>query len=203
MTLSRPLPRFVLLGLLVVASSGVLAYLSPAPPALATTPTGQQLTAVPVRWCVMKGTAPDINPSSLGEADPDPALWRRHARPSDRVWIPQAGVTLRSSVTWQVLTNDNFPVIDDPDTSVGNGPGDVVSPNEDNATEFLKVKHACEDAWRKKNWIAGVPVVGVTAVSIGRFVHGNGTVDTNVQGYGRTGFWSGDYCTAPGQISIS
>ena len=103
MTLPRTLRRFVLLELLFVASSGVLAYLSPAPPALATTPTGQQLTAVPVRWCVMKGTAPDINPGSLGRG--------RHGycplappRAPERPGLDSTGgrLTLRSSVTWQV-----------------------------------------------------------------------------------------------------
>jgi hypothetical protein len=71
-----------------------------------------QTYSVPIRWCVIGDDANDngvpdageegapafINPGAVGEADTDNVLWRRHERTSDNTYIPQADVTLRSSI---------------------------------------------------------------------------------------------------------
>ena len=111
---------------------------------------GRNLTVVPVRWCAMAGTKVANDPGFFGEPDTDSVLWRRHERPTDRIWIPGADITFRSAITWNVLTNDNFPVLTDSNTSVG-VPGDVIDPQIDGGEDFLTVKHDCEEAWRKKN----------------------------------------------------
>ncbi|WP_149764690.1 hypothetical protein [Neomesorhizobium albiziae] len=154
----------------------------------------------------MAGTKIATDPAFFGEPDTDSVLWRRHERPTDRIWIPGADITFRSAITWAVLTNDNFPVITDSNTSVGM-PGDVIDPDLDNAADFKRAKHDCDTAWRSKNWLAGTPVVGITGVSINRFVDNNGN-PTSTGGHGRTGLYSytsspDPFCIAPQDLAIT
>src|SRR5207245_9861371 len=89
---------------------------------------------VPCRWCVIAndangngkfdpgedGAPAFTNPSGVTdrsgnpEPDTDSVLWRRHERASDLIWIPGAGISLRSAVTAAIRDDGHFPVIPDP-----------------------------------------------------------------------------------------
>jgi len=70
---------------------------------------------LPLRWCALQGSLAEENPSSQAEPGQPTdttslALWRRHERPSDRIYIPQARVTLRSALD-RTMRSDQFPVV--------------------------------------------------------------------------------------------
>ena len=70
---------------------------------------------LPLRWCALQGSLAEEDPSSQAEPGQPTdttslALWRRHERPSDRIYIPQDRVTLRSALD-RTMRSDNFPVV--------------------------------------------------------------------------------------------
>src|SRR2546422_11746096 len=74
--------------------------------------------------------------------------WRRHERASDRVWLAQGtNITFRSAFTHDILTNANFPIIDDPNPTGPGMPGDILDPNLGDKSEFEAAKNTCAQAW--------------------------------------------------------
>src|SRR5918996_3940644 len=96
------------IGVITLISLGFLALAS----ALSPEPASAQTYSVPIRWCVIandtngngrvdpgeQGAPAFTNPGIVGEVDTDNVLWRRHERPSDRVFIPEAQITFRSGI---------------------------------------------------------------------------------------------------------
>jgi heme O synthase-like polyprenyltransferase len=88
--------------------------------ALATLPNGTRILYVPMSWCVVRGTPAAVAPNvtsegtTVADTNTDAVMWRRHERPTDNGFLPQASVSLRSSInnSWGTL---NFPLINDPD----------------------------------------------------------------------------------------
>ena len=60
-----------------------------------------QVRSIPIRWCIVEGAPAATNPEAVGEPDTDSVAWRRHERTSESTFIPQAEVTLRSSL-WNI-----------------------------------------------------------------------------------------------------
>ena len=122
--------------------------------------------SIPIRWCAVQGAPADTTPGNVNEPDTDNVLWRRHERTSEATYIPQAGVTLRSSLANIVVAqNLNFPVIADPDLTVGQ-PGDILSPVID-ATEWNTIYNACVTAWQN---VLGIGDIGIVAINARKIV---------------------------------
>ncbi|HEX2092036.1 MAG TPA: hypothetical protein VHG28_06520, partial [Longimicrobiaceae bacterium] len=140
-----------------------------------------QVFSVPVRWCVVADDAdgdgqPDpgeqgapafTNPGNVGEVDADNVLWRRHERPSDAVFIPEAEVTFRSAI-YNIVEDPTlrFPIIPDPMPDPTGDPfwlyGDILHP-EDSEFEWNAVYNACVDAWRDDHGVEDIGVVVINA----------------------------------------
>ncbi len=140
-----------------------------------------QLLEVPVRWCAIQGSPAAANPGGVGEPDTDNALWRRHERASDRVWLNQnTGITFRSAFTADILAGSrSFPVIADPSASPGM-PGDILDPNTGNKTEYEAAKQACKAAWDAL--ASQSSLLGPIALNVRKLVKADGS--ENLQGYG-------------------
>ena len=131
---------------------------------------GQDVFHVPIAWCAVQGSpaaaAPNITPVGSATADTttDVVLWRRHERPTDNIYINQAGITFRSAInnSWGTL---NFPIIADPDTTLGQQ-GDMRG-EDVNAfgVEFNQMVNNCDVAWNG----LGRAGIGVTAVNANLF----------------------------------
>ncbi|MFQ5717953.1 MAG: FG-GAP-like repeat-containing protein [Acidobacteriota bacterium] len=121
----------------------------------------QTLTVVnvPVRWCGVVG-APSL-PTTAAAANAE--LLSRSEAATSNVLAPVASIRVRSGAT---ATFPSFPLLTDPDTTIGN-PGDVVvDPAARNYDEVLQLFTSCRTAWEQ-----GDPsVVGITAVQINQFV---------------------------------
>ena len=169
--------------------------------ALATLPNGTRILHVPMSWCVVRGTPADVAPnvtsegSTVADTDTNAVIWRRHERPTDNVFLPQASVSLRSSInnSWGTLS---FPKIADPDTSVGQQ-GDVVATLTRNA-ELVALEHACETEYARM----GRAGMGIIAINVGLFRQPNGTF-TGDTGLGGCGGISGGACTSDFWIFVN
>jgi hypothetical protein len=166
-------------------------------PAGATGPGGVEVLTIPLRWCAMHGASTADNPGVFGEPDTDHVLWRRHERATDQIWLPGADINYRSAIGRMILDEDSFPLIDDPQSSPGM-PGDILDPNL-GSTEFNQARALCEARWSSLAAKWGVPNVGVTAVSIRRFVDSSGNpTDLWGRGVWENTFPSGaDTCDDP------
>jgi hypothetical protein len=130
----------------------------------------------PVRWCAVRGSEAEANPGAVGEKSTNDYLWRRHERPSDRVWIPGANITFRSAFAAAMAASSSFPVIDDPKPPGSGGAGqqgDVLDPTID-LTEVKQVWAACNTAWDNLAKAKGVALVGIVGVNIRSFVDSQG-----------------------------
>lgn len=206
------LVRLGLLGVLLVASTGLISLTAPTPEAAATGAPGQELMHVPLRWCAVMGSDAQANPGSVGEPTTNDYLWRRHERASDRVLIPGAMITGRSAFTAAYLAGDpsrgSFPIIADPNPPASGGPGvmgDILDPQIDPA-EFNLAAQACNAAWDAMR-VPGEPLVGLPAVNAHRLVLRNGT-PAAITGYGAyaysfSGGGSVDLCTVPPTLSAA
>jgi len=151
--------------------------------------------SIPIRWCVIGndangngsadpgelGAPAFTDPSLVGEADTDHVLWRRHERPSDRTYIPQAGITFRSAL-WNIAEDPtlSFPIIPDPDTSNPNHEyGDLLAFPR---AERDLARDACIQAWQDDHGVEDIGILGIVAR---RLVDVDGTAGTN--GVARTG----------------
>lgn len=138
---------------------------------------GRDVLHVPLSWCALQGSpaaaSPNITPegSTTADTSTDAILWRRHERPTDNIYTPQADITFRSAINnvWGTL---NFPIIADPNTGTAQG-GDVRG--EDNTvlgvgSEFRTVIQNCATAWTN----LGRGGIGITAVNVDLFHDANG-----------------------------
>lgn len=141
-----------------------------------------QVYSVPIRWCIIAndtngngqvdpgedGAPAFTNPNHVGEADTDNVLWRRHERPSDAVFIPEAQVTFRSGI-YNIVEDQllRFPIIPDPDPNpTGDAfwlPGDILSSSGATSTEWNTAHNACVDAWREQHGVEDIGVVVINA----------------------------------------
>jgi hypothetical protein len=138
---------------------------------------GQDFYHVPVSWCALRGSPAEASPNiqQIGAATPDTTtdavLWRRHERPTDFIYTNPTGITFRSAINnvWTVL---HFPVIDDPDTTVGNHvAGDVRGESAAAlAGEHNQIINACDRAYDN----IGRAGIGITAVNVNLFTDGDG-----------------------------
>lgn len=125
---------------------------------------GQDLYHVPMSWCAVQGSPAQANPNIAGDTNTDAVLWRRHERPTDNIYIPQAGISLRSAINnaWASL---NFPIIADPDLANGQvGDMNGWNVNVDGA-EFNALINACDQAYAN----IGRAGIGITAVNANLF----------------------------------
>lgn len=162
----RPLLRF----------STLLALI--APPAAASA----QVYSVPIRWCVVaddangngrfdpgeQGAPAFTDPGNVGEVDTDNVLWRRHERPSDAVFIPEAQVTFRSGI-YNIVEDATlrFPIIPDPEPdpgTPGNAYGDIVADaGFGSSPEWNAAHNACVNAWSEVHGVGDIGVVVINA----------------------------------------
>jgi len=140
-----------------------------------------QTFSVPIRWCVVaddangngrfdvgeQGAPAFTNPGNVGEIDTDNVLWRRHERPSDNIFIPEAQITFRSGI-YNIVEDAilRFPIIPDPDPNPTGDAfwqyGDITDPN-DSGTELSASYNACVDAWRDQHGVEDIGVVVINA----------------------------------------
>jgi hypothetical protein len=175
------------------------------------THNGMQVLQIPVSWCALQGSpATQMPPPAVtGEMFLNGVLWRRHERATDNVWHDQAAITFRSGVMGPFVVAPggpppqvDFPVIADPDTTVGS-PGDVVAPftcsgngNTCNSTasagqpgscpagqtcqmnnEVIQAWQDCQTWWTNQSTTHGrtaTNTVGILALNINRWLDGNG-----------------------------
>ena len=98
-----------------------------------------EILSVPIRWCGVQGAPSMDQPSLVGETTTDDVLWRRHERPTDRVYLPMAEITFRSAATATVKNGpQSFPIILDPDGIDGNIEGTL---------EASDAANQCRRAW--------------------------------------------------------
>lgn len=141
-----------------------------------------QTRSIPIRWCIIEGAPAEANPGAVGEPDADNVAWRRHERPTDAIYIPQADVTLRSSL-WNIVESSelNFPIIADQDTTdPDHMPGDVLQPLSFASDEWDDTYAACVQAWEDE---LEVDDVGIVAVIARRVVDPDGNPDAFAVGY--------------------
>ncbi len=115
-------------------------------------------------WCIVQGSPAQTSPNVAGDTTTDNLIWRRHERPTDNIYVNQAGITFRSAINdaWTIL---DFPIVADPDTTLGTQ-GDVNGFDlAANPTEFNQLISDCDAAWDAM----GRSGIGVTAVNVGLF----------------------------------
>lgn len=133
---------------------------------------------VPIRWCGLRGAPSIEDPSLVGAVTTDEVMRRRHERASEEIYLPKAGVLLRSAGNFEVAS---FPLLEDPDcteTSPGvfdcarGVRGEVfIDPAVGDFEEFQSLISACRVAWQE----IAPEIEGVTAVHIDRFIAADGT----------------------------
>lgn len=153
---------------------------------LAAAPAEAQDFELPIRWCAVAGSPAVTNPGFVGETNTDGVLWRRQERLSDRISIPQAGVTWRSAIIADVTGPGNFPVVADQNTAVGNA-GDMINPGL-NATEYNATVNACVGAWDALLPAGVGSDLGVVALNVNRVVNTAGTPMTTLGTVAGAGF---------------
>lgn len=153
----------------IVPTLSLLAFLPASASHAAGQWNGQDLLHVPISWCIVDGSPAAANPNVAGDTTTDALIWRRHERPTDNIYINQAGISFRSAINdaWGSL---NFPIIPDPDTTqatTGDMRGEDVNAF---GTEFNQMQNDCDVAWAN----LGRAGIGITAVNAGLFHDGNG-----------------------------
>ncbi|MGB5398024.1 MAG: hypothetical protein WBN96_12810 [Gammaproteobacteria bacterium] len=124
-------------------------------------------------WCVVQGSPAQTNPNINGDTNTDAVIWRRHERPTDNVFTPQADISLRSALNdaWGSFI---FPIINDPDTSTSCGVAECVTNSDIRgedvnvaaiAVEFNNMINSCQTAYAN----IGRAGIGITAVNLGLY----------------------------------
>lgn len=166
---------------------------------------GQDLLHVPMSWCVVQGSPAEANPNINGDTDTDALIWRRHERPTDNIFINQAGISLRSAIN-NAWGSFNFPVINDPDVSNLCGAFPCVTQSDIRGedvnvfgAEFNAVINACETAYNN----IGRAGIGITAVNLGVY-HDAANNYVGVIGWGGCSELPAGTCIAPydGRIAV-
>ena len=164
--------------------------------ALAVIPGGTNILHVPMSWCIVNGAPAAVSPNvksegtNVTDTNTDGVIWRRHERPTDNIYIPQASISLRSSIndSWGALT---FPLINDPDTAVGQL-GDAQAALS-RTPEIVALDNACDAAYAAM----GRAGIGITAININlwRTASGGYTGQTGLGGCTYSGA-AGSPCTS-------
>jgi hypothetical protein len=160
---------------------------------------GQNTLHVPMSWCVVQGSPAQANPNVAGDTVTDDLIWRRHERPTDFIYVNQAGITFRSAINnaWTTL---DFPQIPDPDTTLAT-PGDMRGENVNTfGVEFNTLINSCDTAYTN----LGRAGIGITAVNAGAFHDGTGAY-VGVIGWGGCAQSAGtNTCATPydGRIAV-
>ena len=140
-----------------------------------------QVYSVPIRWCIVandangngrvdpgeQGAPAFANPGNVGEIDADNVLWRRHERPSDSVYIPEAQITFRSGI-YNIVEDPilRFPIIPDPDTTSGLYGDIVASAGFGSSPEWNAAHNAYVQAWRDQHGVEDIGVVVINANNV-------------------------------------
>ncbi len=163
---------------MVVTLAGLVTGLASTGTSSAAVPGGRDILHVPMAWCTVNGSpaqaAPNVTSegSTVADTDTDAVIWRRHERPTDNVFLPQASISLRSAINNAWGTFD-FPLIADPSATPGN-PGDILA-----GTDEAAVITACDQAYTN----VGRAGIGITAVNVNLFR----AADGSFQGQGGLG----------------
>ena len=169
---------FAFLGLIAVASdasrveaagSGVDCVATPDDPSC--------MRRLPLRWCALEGSTAADNPAALGDANTSLVLWRRHERPSDSVYIPNARITFRSAL-WAAAQANQFPIIRAADLDSAGVPANSPLRNGDvdtsDVTQVELLNNVCNMKW--ENDVApafpGQSLAGVPAINVRRILSG-------------------------------
>src|SRR5687768_214321 len=94
--------------------------------ARATSPAGPDILHVPISWTSIIGSPAQAAPNVGGDTNTDAILWRRHERPTDNIYLPQASISFRSGINSVWGTGLTFPTITDSNTTFGVA-GDVLA----------------------------------------------------------------------------
>lgn len=154
---------------------------------------GQDTIRVPIAWCAVQGSPAAENPNipnPWGGADTttDEVLWRRHERATDNIFVNQAGITFRSAINDALHTSLNFPIIPDPNLSIGM-PGNITTANFNQ--EVVQLYHDCKLAWQNMSVDGSGAVNGIIALNVRRFVDETSGMETDTTGQGRCSVTSG------------
>lgn len=152
--------------------AGLLAAMvaAAAPALFATSAHAGQVLHVPMSWCVVNGSpaqvAPNVLPegSTVTDTTTEAVMWRRHERPTDNVYTPEANISLRSSIN-NAFGGFTFPRMDDPSTTLG-AVGDVNATN----TEAMTMVNGCDSRYTA----IGKAGIGITAVNVNLFHNATG-----------------------------
>ena len=194
--MKRPADRNVLL----LAALVVLALCAAAEGAPATVPGGTNILHLPMSWCILEESPAYANPNITDEVTfitdntTDSVIWRRHERPTDHIYLPQASISLRSAInnSWGGFTFPHFP---DPLTDVQTA-GDARS---DVAADVNSLVNACQNKYAA----AGRGGIGITAINVNRFENASGT-QINQTGFGGySSSCTGAVCTYEGFIIVT
>ena len=132
---------------------------------------------VPMSWCVVEGSPAQTSPNINGDTNTDAVIWRRHERPTDNVYTPQADISLRSTIN-DAWGSFNFPIIADPDTSTSCGVYECVTNGDIRgedvnvaaiAVEFNNMINSCRTAYSN----IGKAGIGITAINLGLYHNGD------------------------------
>ena len=128
---------------------------------------------IPMSWCIVEGSPAQTNPNINGDTNTDAVIWRRHERPTDNVYTPQADISLRSVIN-NAWGSFNFPIIADPDTSTSCGVFECVTNGDIRgedvnvaaiAVEFNNMINNCQTAYSNM----GRAGIGITAINLGLY----------------------------------
>jgi len=144
---------------------------------------GADTIHVPIAWCAVNGSqavvSPNIpNPWGGVDTTTDEVLWRRHERVSDNIYINPAGISFRSAINDALHTSLNFPIISDPDPTLGSI-GNVTK-EDFLRREFKQVINECDSEWENRS--KSGTVNGIPTINIRRFVHSDGIEDEDLIG---------------------
>ncbi len=128
---------------------------------------------VPMSWCIVDQSPAEASPNINGDTNTDALIWRRHERPTDNIYTPQAGISLRSTIN-DIWGSWSFPIIEDPDQTTVCGAFECVTESDirgedvnDSAIngEFNDLISACRTAYAN----IGKAGIGITAVNLGLY----------------------------------
>ena len=155
---------------------------------------GGQKIFVPMSWCIVAGSPAANSPPNFIGADnqTDAIIWRRHERPTDTIYTPQANMSLRSAIN-NAWGSFNFPIINDPDPTGGGQISDIRGEDVNiNGAEFFAIMNDCDAQYAA----LGRAGVGITAVNVGLY-HDAGDNYVNTIGWGGCSEAPAGTCVVP------
>lgn len=155
---------------------------------------------VPMSWCIVDQSPAEASPNINGDTNTDALIWRRHERPTDNIYTPQAGISLRSTIN-DIWGSWSFPIITDPDQTTVCGAFECVTESDargedvNNAAingEFNDLISACRVAYAG----IGKAGIGITAVNLGLY-HDGDPEYIGIIGWGGCAKSGGSNCSVP------